>query len=127
MITNFEEFTHELTDHERIHIVPWVTAELSLRFDKENAITNKQLIEKCPHKTTTPRIRKIIHALRVSGTIRFLLASSKGYYRSDNPNEIGDWIKSAYERASSIREIADAVTTQLGELNESATQIKLKM
>lgn len=127
MITNFEEFTHELTDHERNNVVPWVTTELSHRVGKENAISNKKLVSICPHKTSGPRIRKIIHALRTSGRIKFLLANSTGYYRSDNPTEIEDWIKSAYERASSIREVAEAVNGQLGELNESYSQTKLKM
>ena len=127
MITNFEEFTHELTDYELINVVPWVETELSFRVGKGNAVTNNQLTKMCPHKITTPRIRKIIHALRVSGKIPLLIANSKGYFRSENPNEVEDWIRSAFERASSINEVANAVRQQLGTLKEDVTQTKLKM
>ena len=127
MITNFEEYTHELTDFERDNIVPWVATELGHRIGKELAISNKTLTARCPHKTSGPRIRKIIHALRASGSVKFLLANSVGYYRSNNPVEIEAWITSAYERASSIREVADAIKEQLGELNDSYTQTKFRM
>ena len=125
MITNFEEFTYELTEYEIENIIPWVETEISFAVDKEQVVSNWKLVKDCPFKINQPRIRKIIHALRVSGKITFLLASSKGYYRSNKRNEITDYIASLRERAKSINQVADALVKQLRQYDDDAYQQKL--
>jgi hypothetical protein len=121
MIRTFEEFTHELTDLEIEHIVPWLERELLYRFE-DRPITNKELVKGCPIKTSTPRIRKMIHALRVNGRITFLIANSKGYFRSNNKKIVSDYHISLLERASSIREVADAINEQYHMIGEVKQQ-----
>jgi hypothetical protein len=60
--------------------------------------------------------------LRVSGRVTFLVANSKGYFRSNNRETIEEYITSLYERASSIREVAESVQEQLSELSVARQQ-----
>jgi len=125
MITNFEEFTYEITKDELDTVVPWLETELSFAVGKEKAIPNWQLVKDCPFKTSQPRIRKIVHALRVSGKIPFLLANSKGYYRSNSRAEISEYITSLKERAKSISQVAAALEIQVYDYNDAYYQQKL--
>jgi len=112
MITNFEHITFELTDYEIEYILPFVVSELEGRFGKSAAISNKSLVARCPTKTSGPRIRKVIHELRVKGILTNLLANSSGYYRSNNSSEVDTYIKSCMERVRSIREIVYSLESQ---------------
>jgi hypothetical protein len=125
MITNFEEFTYDLTKEELDTVVPWLETELSFAIEKENILSNWKLVENCPFHTTPSRIRMIIHALRTSGKIPFLLANNKGYYRSNKRAEITDYIASLRERANSINQVANSLVQQLKQYDESSYQQKL--
>ena len=106
MITNFEEFTGELTEYDAEKVLPLLDYYIStVARGKDNSITNARLVELCASegvKTSGPRVRKIIHEIRVRGIINNLLATSKGYYVSDDPDEVDVYIKSCKERISSI-------------------------
>lgn len=125
MVTGFEEFSYELTEIEQQKIYPkfieaWkgrVADELIKMNDmingmqnwiiKQNITTSKGKI----YKMTGPRMRKIIHCARVKGDLHNMIATSKGYFRTDDPQQIKNFIKSCRERANSFKEVADAMET----------------
>jgi hypothetical protein len=114
MIIGFDKETHELTEKE-LKLLPTVVSGLQKKIGKENAVTNKQMVDglkKYGIKTSGPRIRKIIHHIRITGTIERLMATSNGYYISNDINELDDYIKSLVQRSESIAKIADQLQFQ---------------
>ena len=144
MIRNFEEYTHEMTDKERDVVVPWLIRVLTLAIGKDKAVINQNLVREFNEnqlrlyhefkitedqivKTRVPRIRKLIHIIRVSDTIPKLLAGAKGYYISDDKEEIETYIGSIEDRLRAIYQIRRALKRQLAKDRESqdGTQTKL--
>ncbi len=130
MIRNFEEYTGTITDLEQTFIVPRVANLLILSIGKENAITNSSIQvdinvtnpikiydeskgSSYYLKTSGPRLRHIIHVLRVSDTIPLLVATSYGYYVSNDVEEINKYIASIEDRMRSIYDIRRALKRQL--------------
>lgn len=115
MINNFEDYTHELTEKEK-EVLLLVSRGLEKRFGKAQAITNKKMciaIEKYNSiKITGPRMRKIINAIRMSGKIERLVASSKGYYIENDMGELSKYIESLHQRAESIFALAKQLDYQ---------------
>lgn len=113
MITNFEDITEGLTTHENTVILPKLIELLRWRRGKENAVTNRKLVNLLTamgHDIQESRIRKLINQIRVHGLVKNLLATSKGYYVSNDPKEINKYILSLRERAVAINSVADALT-----------------
>lgn len=125
MVTGWEKFTHELTEFEKAKVFPglvrrwqrkdyneFVNMKSMIQAINQNAV-EKQL--KTPsgkqYKTNGPRIRKMIHAIRVSGLVPNLIANSKGYFKSDDPQKVRNFIKSCRERSNSFLEVANAMET----------------
>ncbi len=132
MIKNFEDYTHVITDYEMNNIVPRLISILQLRIGKELAITNGNIVKDFANgqiHTSEPRIRHIIHVLRVSDTIPFLIATSKGYYISNDIDEINDYIQSIEDRLRSIYDIRRSLKRQLRNKHEykSAVQMQLNL
>jgi hypothetical protein len=133
MIRNFEEYTAELSEDEAKYIMPRLQMLLTLAIGKERAITNKQIVreintlnpltkpdEKDPGlswnvKTSEPRIRHMIHILRVSDAVPFLVATSHGYYISNDKQEIEEYMGSVDDRLRSIYQIRRALKRQMKE------------
>lgn len=137
MVTGFEHITNELTAFEQKEIVPiivesWKRKDPSLK----QIITMKEMIGKVnefcskesicsytvsksgaikvstkPYIISGPRMRKVIHYIRVKGLIIDLIATSNGYFRSNDSNEIANFIKSCRQRANSFNEVANAIET----------------
>lgn len=115
MITNFEEITHELTEKELL-IVPYVVIELS-KYTKSNPVKSFLVVERFNvsieslniEKLTPRRLRKICNYIRCNGLLP-LIATSNGYYVSNDEGEIKKQIKSLIERSNSIRECASGLT-----------------
>lgn len=141
MIRNFEEYTSELTEDEANYIMPKLLKILILRIGKENAITNRSIINyfkaypilkqdkmdpglSWTIKTSEPRIRHMIHILRVSDTIPFLVASSQGYYISNDKQEIEDYMQSIDDRLRSIYQIRRALKRQIREWGKPTEAIQ---
>lgn len=59
------------------------------------------------------RIRKIVNHLRVTGACPRLIASSKGYYISNDRQEITEYIQSLYARAEAILAVAKQMQTTI--------------
>ena len=114
MITGFKKQTKELTTKE-MALVPLVVNILETRKGKKQAITNRKIIKilkNIGYRTTPPRIRKIIRHIRINGSIKKLIATSKGYYVSTKKSELDDYIQSLYQRSNSIQLIAQKLNSQ---------------
>jgi len=115
MLKLFEDITEDLTDYENQVVKPIIIQGLELKRGKENAVTNKHIVEKLKEqgiKTSTPRVRKIIHDIRVNDTIPCLIATSSGYYISKDIEELDNYILSLTQRMFSIKEIRDSLRKQ---------------
>lgn len=112
MITNFETITHELTAQELLLIQP--IANAFRKYTKSNPIKAPDIITKFNSsqmfhvKLTEPRLRKIVNYIRINSIIP-LIATSNGYYVTDDSDEIISQIESLQERARSINQCAEGL------------------
>lgn len=115
MITNFENITHELNDQE-LALVP-IIAKSFEKYTKANPIKAPEIVKRFNQsdiakqyiKLTEPRLRKICNYIRSNAMIP-LIATSSGYFVSNDKEEIEKQIKSLVERSNSIRQCADGLT-----------------
>ena len=118
MLTNFEELTCELSQDE-LDLVPIIMGGFKTRTEKNPikapeivAGMDKWLKENRPDvkiKMSEVRLRKIVNHIR-SNSIAPLIATSHGYYLSNDPEVIKSQVKSMYERAASIKKAADGLS-----------------
>lgn len=109
MIQGFEDQTEELTQYEIEVLVPLMVKGLSTKIGYNNAITNSKIRSRLKDKEmniSDARIRKIINYIRVNKLIVNLLATSKGYFISNDPSEINKYKESLIARANSILNLA---------------------
>ncbi len=120
-LLRFEPETTKLTEYE-LKLVPIVVNILKSRLGRENAITNKNLVNrmsKLGFSSITPeRMRKLINHIRIYDLLDCLVASSKGYYISNDEKEISDYIDSLRGREEAIRAVRLALEAQLGRLEK---------
>ena len=112
MITLFEEITYELTEYEKSDLLPVVVRGLRNKHGKENAITNKKICEaltSAGYKVNGPRLRKIIHHIRVEQLIVGLCCNSKGYYVTDSLEELSRYVESLAQRIRSQQAIHNSM------------------
>lgn len=103
---NFEDFTQPLnSDEHRIALI--ICRRFKSKPGKKNIVTNKEMIaglrNKYSIKITEPRIRKIIQFIRANGWLTGLIATSSGYYLTENEEDLKSWIESMIERENAIR------------------------
>lgn len=113
MITNFEDTTKGLSTNENKIILPRLIELVKWRIGKEKSITNKKLahlLAEMGHDVQETSIRKMINQIRIHGLVENLLATSSGYYVSNDPKEINKYVLSLRERAAAINTVADALT-----------------
>jgi len=115
MIVNFEDITDTLTD-EDLRIVKILMMGLSKR-NKDNPLKANEIVKivnsnknKYGIKSTFTgvRLRKCCNYIRTSGLLP-LIATSKGYYVSEDKMEIMKQIESLEQRASSILKSAEGL------------------
>jgi hypothetical protein len=123
MINGFEEETKDLNYEEKL-LANQIAIWLKGRAGKDMAITSKQMVRvmleegyKC---TTERRIRKVINYIRTRGMVKNLIASTKGYYVSNDSFEIRRYRSSLIDRATAILAVATAFDIEINE-NESIT------
>lgn len=123
MITNFETITSDLNEKE-LQIVPLIIKGFS-RYTKSNPIKSPDVIknlnayferENIAFKMTDAKLRKFVNHIRVN-SLQPLIASSNGYYCSNDTQEIEKQIQSLLERAASIRECAVGLGKYLVDTN----------
>lgn len=114
MIINFEIETAPLTEGEK-KVAVNLSANFKYYIGKENAITGEKIIEHYNKtmpkdfgyaKMSGPRLRKVINYIRLNGMVTNLIATSKGYYVSEDKAEIATYVKSLTQRAEAINKIA---------------------
>lgn len=114
-ITNFEDYTNELTVEE-MELIPIVIHGFR-QYKKENPIKAELIIKRMNEylqyngiqmKMTGPRLRKMVNYIRSNGLLP-LIATSNGYFTSDCKRTIMDQIRSLQERANSIERCAQGL------------------
>ena len=133
MLHGFENETKDLTEDE-LSLVPLLVGTLKYKVGVKNAITNKLLIRFLaaytgengkPINISEARIRKIINHIRMHDMIPGLLASSKGYYVSNDPKEIEGYIQSLKGRENAIKGIRVRTQMYLNTMLNSQSQLNL--
>jgi hypothetical protein len=115
MITNFENITQELSDIE-IQMLPLMVNGFK-RYTKQNPIKEPDIVSRFNSNNSTiklngARLRKLVNHIRCHSMLP-LIATSKGYYVSNDKSEIQNQIKSLRERANSINRCADGLLNYL--------------
>jgi hypothetical protein len=120
MINGFEKQTHDLTNYERNTLLPIMCKCFSHHIGKENAVTNSVICEKMNNKgyekVTEARVRKIINHIRTNNLVPRLMASGNGYYITNSPSELRDYISSLKGRKEAIEGVICAVQKQYDDL-----------
>jgi len=128
MITLFEEITYELTDYEENTLLPIVVKGLRNKHGKQNAITNKNIckaLTNSGYKISEPRLRKIIHHIRVEQLIVGLCCNSKGYYVTDSLEELGKYVESLAQRIRSQQEIHKSMKRDMEKISLISSKLDL--
>ena len=115
MITNFETITEDLTADEKV-LVPMIINNIKL-FTEHNPVKSPEFIKQINRKLDEiglkqqirdVKFRKLVNFIRSSGMLP-IIATSEGYYYTEDGNEILKQIKSMRERANSINNAADGM------------------
>lgn len=115
MIKNFEEHTQDLTEIE-LSIIPYLINGLKTK-TKDNPIKAPEIVgamnvffahKGIAIKMTEPRLRKCVNHIRSIGELP-IIATSKGYYVSNDKEEILEQIESLRQRANSIIRTANGL------------------
>jgi hypothetical protein len=110
MITNFEEITEELTAEELAMLKPLMNG-LKIR-GSSNPIKAPDIAKAMLHygypKFTEVKLRKFVNHIRTKGLLP-LIATSKGYYCTNDQEHIKKQIESLEQRARSIMASADGI------------------
>jgi hypothetical protein len=113
MITLFEEYTKRLTERERVKLMPLLVYYLNKKNpDKENPINNsdiQSMFYDHGHKVEDYRIRKILNVIRLTHSVKRLVANSKGYYICSDKADFEEYIKSLEQREAAISEMKKAL------------------
>ena len=124
MIKGFEKQTIELNDHE-LNVVSILVDRFSKKPGLKNIVTNNQIIEGLRMKhgieIKDSRVRKVIQYIRVNNLIPGLIATSKGYYSTEDIEELESWIESMVQRENAIRETRLAIENHLIHLKNERT------
>lgn len=116
MIQGFEEETAPLSEKEK-ELLPCFVERLKLRVGKKNAVTNTEIragFERSKKIKINPsRIRKIINYIRMNDLVPCLIATSAGYYVTDDKTELKNYVESLMGRERAIRAIRHQIEKQL--------------
>lgn len=122
MIEGFERETQDLNDAE-IKLLPMFVAGFANKRGKENAVTNKEIVERLSQrgvKIGEPRVRKLINHIRNKGIVEGLIATSVGYYISEDIEEINKYILSLQSREEAIRVVREGFEAQVRRLKQKS-------
>jgi hypothetical protein len=114
MIAGFKSFTQELNDYERYTLLP-VVADILRHSSKKQPVINRLAVKSLMQQgyvISDSRFRKVVAEIRLNAIVPNVIASSKGYYRSDDQGEVSAYIDGLYARANAIRSVAQALQRQ---------------
>ena len=119
MIKNFEEITAELTAVEvelmevvKEHLVQRGPNKRTKTFELQQLVNDYCEMHNVSYRLHDSRLRKMIGALRQTGTLP-IIATSKGYFVSYDKQVITDQIESLCQRANSIASSATGLQSFL--------------
>jgi len=131
MINKFENETAPLNKIELSAAAIIASALYKFHIGEEKAVNAQHicnsLAERFPQYRTTKqtpyltgaRIRKIINHIRINNLCPNVVASSKGYYVSNNAQELQEYVQSLRQRAAAINAVADALDMQNMQMAEN--------
>jgi len=115
MLKNFEKITVELTPIELEYVEflgQWFMANQGKQHTLKNGDIAKLINRMFSKNITEPRVRKVVQFLRTNG-LPSLIATSNGYFYSEDTKEIEAWIISLKQREAAIREIREKAERQV--------------
>ena len=116
MIHGFKVQTEPLSDYEQNILLPVICRGLSNKVGEGKAITNAAItkaMKGAGYQLNEARVRKIINHIRTTGMVRWLIATSKGYYIATSRQEMEDYIGSLRGREDAIRAVRESMEQQL--------------
>ena len=116
MLNGFTQQTEPLTDYERDTLLPVICRGLVTKVGEAKAITNAAITKAmrgAGYQLNEARVRKIINHIRTAGLIKWLIATSKGYYIATSRQEMEDYIGSLRGRELAIRAVRESMESQL--------------
>ena len=116
MINGFQAQTEPLTDYERDVLLPVICKGLVTKIGEAKAITNGTItkaMQGAGYRLNDARLRKIINHIRTNGMVKWLIATSKGYYVATSTNEVEQYIDSLRGREDAIRAVRESMERQL--------------
>jgi hypothetical protein len=110
MLPGFSIETKPLTELE-LKLLPVVAKGLSKKLGSANAVSNKAICEGLLKTynihVSEVRIRKIINHIRMHDLVPGLVANGCGYYVTQNPDEVKEYINSLIGREQAIKGIRE--------------------
>ena len=116
MINGFQTQTEPLTDYERDTLLPVICRGLVTKVGEKMAITNTAITKAmrgAGYQLTEARLRKIINHIRTKGMVKWLIATSKGYYIATSVDEMRQYIESLRGREDAIRAVRESMEKHL--------------
>lgn len=114
-LKGFDIETAPLTEVEETELLPIIVSRLKTAIGKHNAVKNGylcDLLSEYGFDSSEARVRKIIRHIRVNGYVKRLIATSAGYYISNNYNELHDYIDSLIGREEAIHSLRESIEIQ---------------
>lgn len=115
MIKGFNSETAPLTEYEENVLLPLVLLGLKTKIGKENAVTNRTIVQRlniAGYTVTEPRIRKLINHIRMTDLLPGLIATSCGYFLATSEAELLDYEQSLIGREDAIKQVRLAIARQ---------------
>lgn len=125
MLTGFEEITYDLSDYEKNELLPILVRGFQKKIGPDRAVTNSIICARLKEKgckINPARIRKLVNYIRTHGIVPGLIATSKGYYISDDPLEVGKYIASLRGRENEIQHVRKTFEVYLENLMNGTKQ-----
>lgn len=116
MLNGFDRQTEPLSDYELNTLLPVICRGLKTKIGEARAITNAAItkaMKGAGYQLNEARVRKIINHIRTTGMVRWLIATSKGYYIATSRQEMEDYIGSLRGREDAIRAVRESMERQL--------------
>ena len=116
MIQGFTQQTEPLNEYERDTLLPVICRGLMTKVGEGMAITNTAItkaMKGAGYQLNEARLRKIINHIRVNGLVKWLIATSKGYYIATSGDEVQQYIESLRGREDAIRAVRESMERQL--------------
>lgn len=115
MIKGFNSETAPLTEYEENVLLPLVLRGLKTKIGKENAVTNRTIVQRlniAGYTVTEPRIRELINHIRMTDLLPGLIATSGGYFLATSEAELLDYEQSLIGREDAIKQVRLAIARQ---------------